>query len=247
MRVYLSPTLMDTYRKCPRCAYDQMVMRLKQPRGAFPTLPNGLDNVVKSYLDQHRGGLPPELSYLDGRVIHPDQTLVNTYRQWNGLKTIKNISVAAPTDRMPERKITHTLIVNGGIDDLLYIPGEDMIELIDIKSKATEPDDDYGDRYYQFTMDTYAWMLKEQGFQVSTTAWLFYWWPHEVKEFGDITFKTKLLKMTVNADNAEARLQEIAEALPAIGMEGMAKRPAPGAECEYCTFVNAREELQSAG
>jgi len=241
MKVFLSPTLMDTARQCPRCAYDQMVMKLKRPRGPYPTLPNGMDEILKQYADRFRGTLPPELSHLEGRRFVEDQTLINTYRQWNGLRCTHDVLVDRPTKNLPSRKISHSLIVTGGIDDLLY-DDCDQVEILDFKTKKDEPAADYGEKYYQHTLDTYAYMLQQQGMKVSKTARLWYWWPKGVDENGKMEFGNKILTMTVNPEATIERLNTIANMLPAVSMEAMQYRPKPSVDCEFCTYIQTQKD-----
>jgi hypothetical protein len=35
---------------------------VQRPRGIFPSLPGGMDIVIKKYFNKYRGSLPPELS-----------------------------------------------------------------------------------------------------------------------------------------------------------------------------------------
>jgi hypothetical protein len=118
MKAFLSPTLLDTFRQCPRCAWDQYSpLRTKRPRGPYPTLPNGMDEILKRYTDQFRGSLPIELAHLEGRRLVEDQSLINRYREWNGLKCTRSVTLDRPTTNLPNRKVTHELILTGGIDD----------------------------------------------------------------------------------------------------------------------------------
>jgi hypothetical protein len=241
MKAFLSPTLLDTFRQCPRCAWDQYSpLRTKRPRGPYPTLPNGMDAVLKQYTDNYRGTLPIELAHLEGRRLVEDQTLINTYRQWNGLKTTRSIVLDRPTERMPNRKVSHELILTGGIDDLLY-NSDDEIEIIDFKTKATEPPEDYGTKYYQYTLDCYAYMLREQGLAVGKKAYLWYWWPVSVGEDGQVKFDNKLLYMDVNPDTTVERLDQIGNSLPTINMEALQYRPKAASDCEYCSYVETQK------
>ena len=59
--ISLSPSKLGVLRDCAKCFYDANMMSCPQPRGIFPSLPGGVDRVMKMYLDQYRGGLPPSL------------------------------------------------------------------------------------------------------------------------------------------------------------------------------------------
>jgi RecB family exonuclease len=205
-----------------------------------------MDEILKRYTDQFRGSLPIELAHLEGRRLVEDQSLINRYREWNGLKCTRSVTLDRPTTNLPNRKVTHELILTGGIDDLLY-NSDDEIEIIDFKTKKGEPAADYGDKYYQYTLDCYAFMLREQGLQVSSKAYLWYWWPESVNEDATIKFGQKLLYMTVNPDTTVERLDQIAKSLPTINMESMKYRPKSAPDCEYCTYVENQKNNEEEG
>lgn len=242
MRAFLSPTMIDMYRQCRRCAYDQYAMQLKRPRGIYPTLPNGIDAVLKKYTDGFRGSLPPQLSHLEGHIVHPEQSLLNTLREWNGLKVVYEVMVDRPTQGNPKRRVNHTLIVNGGIDELLLNSTGEVV-LCDFKTKDKEPPDDYADKYYKDTMDTYTWMLKQNGFKVADYGYLFYWWPKSVQADGSIQFACKTLHMQLSADNTEKKLDEIGNSMPTISMEALQYRPKADSGCQYCEYIEKHEVI----
>jgi len=59
----LSPSTLNLFIDCPRCFWLHINKRIHRPRGIFPSLPSGMDNVIKTYFDKYRkkGELPPEL------------------------------------------------------------------------------------------------------------------------------------------------------------------------------------------
>src|SRR3989344_3937655 len=64
--IRLSPsTGLNLFRDCPRCFWLHYNKNVHRPRGIFPSLPGGMDLVLKDYFDQFRGSLPPEL---EGKV-----------------------------------------------------------------------------------------------------------------------------------------------------------------------------------
>ena len=247
MKVFLSPTKMDMYRQCPACFYNLVMLEVKQPRGPYPTLPNGIDQCLKDYMDKYRGTLPPELAHLAGYRLMDDQSLVNTFRQWNGLKCVLNVQVDRGTTAFPNSKVNHTFIFNSGIDDLLWNP-EDLVTVLDCKSKKDEPPEDYGQRYYQNNMDCYAFILKENGYKVSEEAFLWYHWPEKVDDDGKWVFGNKTLTMKVNPDRMKAEIVKIANLLPGIGREKgeYAKNFPANPECAYCGFVEERKVNDTA-
>lgn len=238
MNVYVSPTLMGSVKKCPRCLYDPLALKSKAPRGISATLPNGMDLVIKEYFDSYRGSLPPEMESLKPLVLHPDQKLIDGMRQWNGLKATHTVEI-----EKKGRTITHQLTMQGGIDDLLLDPLKEEIVIPDIKTKATPPPSEYGKQYYQETMEAYAWLLRKLGYKVRREAYLIYWHPISVKPLAQFQFGTTLLKMELEPDNTEKLLDYIGGVLPTSHAQALIKRPQPSPDCEMCTFVTDRFEI----
>src|SRR5579864_2323476 len=89
MSIILSPSSLSDFAKCHRCWWLDKVHDLKWPRGAFPSLPGGIDRVLKVWYDSFRGedgdDLPPELSAygsLDNFVLFRDQVQLKRWRFW---------------------------------------------------------------------------------------------------------------------------------------------------------------------
>jgi len=246
MKLWLSPTKLKLFEECQRCGYDDVLLKLKRPRSPFPSLPNGLDRDVKHYLDRFRGTLPPELSHLDGHRMMDEQSTINTYREWNGLKCIYNKTVEVPS-HVGNRKITHTLLLNGGLDDALYNDTNQVV-VLDVKTKDKEPDDDYGMLYYQPQMNSYGFMLKENGFDVADYGYLWYWWPTGIGEDGKLTFAQKLLTMPVDLTAIPAQLDAIATNLPPVSMEALKYRKLfPSAvDCGHCSYIQEKTDNENA-
>lgn len=248
MKVWLSPTRLGLIKECERCGYDEMMLKLKRPRSPFPSLPNGIDRIVKEYMDKFRGTLPPELAHLEGHRFMDEQSTINDYREWNGgLKCVRNVTVDRPTKLLPERKVTHTLVVSGAIDDALYNDTNQVVPL-DVKTKDKEPDENYGEKWYTTQINSYGYMFKENGYEVADYGYLWYFWPLDVKAGGMIQFGQKLLKMKIDLQDIPNRLDKIAQGLPTVSMEALRYRKlwkaAP--ECPACTYLEEKEANAAA-
>jgi hypothetical protein len=194
-------------------------------------------------MDAHRGTLPPELAHLEGHRLMDEQSTINDYREWNGgLKCVRTVTVDRPTKLLPERKVVHTLIYGGAIDDALYNDTNQVVPL-DIKTKDKEPDEDYGYKFYTTQLNSYGYLFKENGYEVADYGYLWYFWPLDVKAGGVIQFGQKLLKMNIDLEDIPKRLDKIAQGLPTVSMEALQYRklwkPAP--ECPNCSWLEAQE------
>ena len=62
----LSPSSLNLFLECPRCFWLYKVKGVGRPDGIFPSLPNGMDKILKEHFDRfmEKGELPPELKQL---------------------------------------------------------------------------------------------------------------------------------------------------------------------------------------
>src|SRR3990172_537291 len=57
----LSASTLKLFQECPRCFWLHINKKIERPRGPFPSLPSGIDRVLKAYFEAYRksGTLPP--------------------------------------------------------------------------------------------------------------------------------------------------------------------------------------------
>src|SRR5271157_5281017 len=65
-----SPSSLSLLSECPKCFWLAFRKGIHQPSGIFPSLPSGMDKILKAHFDAFRdkGELPPELASLKGTV-----------------------------------------------------------------------------------------------------------------------------------------------------------------------------------
>ena len=63
MSYKLSPSSLCLMEDCPRCFWLQFNKNIRRPNGIFPSLPSGMDRVLKAHFDSFRdkNELPSEL------------------------------------------------------------------------------------------------------------------------------------------------------------------------------------------
>src|SRR5512137_2040653 len=95
-QVTLSPSALSLFKDCSRCFWLEKVRGIKRPRGIFPSLPSGMDRVIKLYFDTFRvkGTLPPELAarkeFKDLR-LYENHAQLERWRNWRtGLEYIED-------------------------------------------------------------------------------------------------------------------------------------------------------------
>ena len=212
----LSPSTLNIYTDCPRCFWLQFNRKIKRPSGIFPSLPSGMDAVLKRHFDtfMERGELPPVLSGVKGQLFS-DKELLKTWR--NNLKGI------SWTDEEGN-------IIHGAIDNLLEHQGKFII--LDYKTRGYPLKEDTKD-HYQDQVDIYNFLFRKNGYATEDYAYLLFYHPVNVNEKGDVIFHTDLVKMHVNVKSAEQLIQQAIQLL---------KGPEPEkGDCEYCNY---RKEMQ---
>lgn len=220
-----------------------MFLKQKRPRGAYPTLPGAIDEVMKAHCDEARktGLVPPQLkSFIGSHVLLEDQKAIDRMRFWKeGLTT-----TVERTIDYDGKAITHSYFIQGSIDDLLFDPDTDTFAIPDFKTRRSDPEPGYSEKYYQTSMDCYAFLLQEMGLEPNGQAFLWYMWPIEVHEpfpEKEIHFKfgSSVQVLHVDADKIGKMLDEIAEITPKddiLEKNWKPKRPSPNPDCEYCNY-----------
>lgn len=225
MRKYaLSPSTLNIFIDCPRCFWLHINRNIKRPRGIFPSLPGGMDLVIKSYYDRFRlrNELPPELiGRVEGTLFQDIKTL-NKWRSWKDTNLIYE-------------DVSLNTTLSGALDDCLvdnnyYIP-------LDYKTRGSAVQED-SSKYYQLQLDSYCLMLESIGCKTKNLAYLVYYWPNEVKERGNVNFNIQTVKLTTNINSAKKVLRDAV-----LLLNG--DIPKASANCEYCKLVMIRKNESS--
>jgi hypothetical protein len=188
---------------------------VKRPEGIFPSLPSGMDLILKSHFDSFRdkGKMPPELSALNGDVkLFGDVELLNVWR--NNRKGIEWVD-------------KDNNIFKGAVDNILQ-KGKKLI-VLDYKTRGFPLKEDTH-MHYQDQLDIYNFLLRKNGYDTDDYAYLLFYHPSKVNENGDVVFHTDLIKMPVSIKNAERIFKEALEVL-----EG--DMPPASDGCSYCGWV----------
>lgn len=138
-------------------------MGVHRPSGPFPSLPGGMDGLIKKYFDRYRllGQLPPELQ---GRVgsaeLFPDVEALNKWRNWRTGLVYQDEENGS--------------VLSGALDDLMvdggrYIPTDYKTRGYDVKAG--------GESFYQNQLNLYALLLQANNLPPADYAWLVYWIP----------------------------------------------------------------------
>ena len=222
--IRLSPTTgLNLYNDCQRCFWLQYRENITRPRGIFPSLPGGMDGVIKKYFDRFRGGLPPEL---DGKVegtLIADQALLNRWRNW---KT-----------GLDYRDSARNAVLFGALDDCLVNASAQHVPL-DYKTRGSAPRPGDSERYYQTQLDTYALLLASNGYPAADYGYLVYYYPESAGEHGSVKFSVQPVRLLVD----RTRVQQLFESAVDL-LAGPA--PAMSRNCAYCSWFAKRSSVHT--
>jgi hypothetical protein len=237
--IKLSPSKLNILNKCERCFWNEVVAGISRPRGAFPSLPGGIDRVLKVHYDNHRGKLPPEIQGKIPGKLYSDMNKLKAMRFWK-------------TGLIYHDKKTGARL-SGALDDLIVEGG--LYSPLDYKTKGKEPETD-GAEYYQTQLDCYACMLEANDMPVSGKAYLAYYWPVEIcQDQGDleegsvreILVKGRAIHFGVSVFPLEAKKERAIELVHKAVEIINGKRPAASTGCEYCGYVAANMPKKEEG
>ncbi|MCX6750872.1 MAG: PD-(D/E)XK nuclease family protein, partial [Candidatus Pacearchaeota archaeon] len=146
----LSPSSLSLMHECPRCFWLDKHDVWKRPASIFPSLPSGMDGILKTHFDKFRdrGLLPPELRESECKnecKLFDDSEKLKIWR--NNLKGI------SWTDKNGN-------ILHGAVDNLLQ-KGEKLI-VLDYKTRGYPVKEDTAE-HYQNQLDIYNFLLRKNG------------------------------------------------------------------------------------
>jgi CRISPR/Cas system-associated exonuclease Cas4 (RecB family) len=220
--VRLSPSSIGLFKECPRCFWLQIKNKQRRPQGPFPSLPGGMDGVIKKYFDKYRGSLPPELEGKVAGVLIDDLPTLNTWRNWRTGLTYTD------TER--------NAVLSGALDDCLRV-GEKYAPL-DYKTRGYPPKGD-GELFYQHQLDAYSFLLAQNGYPIEQFAYLVYYYPQEVSEDGMVRFNVEPKQVAIDIDRARELFERATDFLR--GEEPPAHTYKN--QCAFCAWQEGLEEF----
>lgn len=217
-RIKLSPTSgLNLFLECPRCFWLRYNEKIHRPDIVFPSLPGGMDRIIKEYFDRYRklGKMPPELEGKVKGALFSDQELLDRWRNWRqGLNF---------DDPVLEATLT------GALDDCILDDG--FLIPLDYKTRGTAPKERDSEEYYQTQLDTYVFLLQKNGFPVREFAYLVYYFPERFFDGNLVKFSTEVVKLETDSQRAYRIFSEAIACL---------RGPIPKAhtDCSYCAWFS---------
>jgi hypothetical protein len=210
--------------ECPRCFWLAQHKVWNRPDSIFPSLPSGMDNILKKHFDKFRdkGTLPPEICNngdCKNMKLFDDKELLDEWRN-----NFKGISW-----KDKEENILH-----GAVDNLL-VKGKKII-VLDYKTRGFPLKEDTAE-HYRNQLDIYNFLLRKNGYETEDFAFLLFYIPKEVTQTGEVIFDTKLIKMKIDTTNAEKIWKKALKLL-----NGPCPRDTNKEEkCEWCRLIKSED------
>ncbi|MEK6862921.1 MAG: PD-(D/E)XK nuclease family protein [Nanoarchaeota archaeon] len=214
MTLKLSPSSMKLVEECPKCFWLQVVKKISRPSGAFPSLPSGVDKMLKEHFDRFRDNnkLPPEIKELKDVKLFDNNELLKKWR--NNLKGIEYYDKE------------NDVLLHGAVDNLLT--KDNKLIVLDYKTRGFALKEDTA-HYYQDQLDIYNFLLRKNGYETEDYSYLLFYLPEMVMESGEFKFKTELIKMKVNVEHAELLFKKAVEIVKG-------DCPDKGKDCVFCNW-----------
>jgi hypothetical protein len=230
----ISRSKVELYKQCPRCFWLDVRLKITRPSSPPFNINKTIDELFKKEFDVHRvaGTAHPimKANKLVGVVPFQHKDLDTWRYNFKGV-----VALHKPTN----------LHVFGAIDDV-WVNTDGELLVVDYKATSKDRDvsiDSDWQISYKRQVEVYQWLLRQNGFQVSNTAYFVYTNARlDVDGFGDtLQFKTKLIPYAGNDEWVEPTLTEMKvcmdDAIPPVGDSIM------GGVCEYCDYARKRTEL----
>ena len=222
--------------QCQRCFWLDARLKITRPSGPPFNINKAIDELFKKEFDVHRVAgtqhpLQTKFKIAAKPFLHED---IDQWREnFVGVFTLHQ-----PTN----------LHVFGAVDDV-WINDDGELMVVDYKATAkAKPVTELGpvgswQDSYRRQMETYQWLLRQNGHKVSDTGYFVYATADSGKDaFADtVEFVTHVFPHTGTTDWVEKTLLAMKECLdgdmPPVGQSAM------GGECDFCAYARARTEL----
>jgi hypothetical protein len=188
----LSPSSLSLMKECPRCFWLTQHKVWKRPAGIFPSLPSGMDGILKKHFESFakQGILPPELCKGD------ECARLKLFDDFKKLEKWQNNRIGI------QFKDKDGNLLRGAVDYLLVQTLNEKLIVIDYKTRGFPLKEDTA-AHYQDQLDIYNFLLRKNGYKTEDFAFLLFYIPKEILPTGEVIFDTELKRMNIDVGNAE--------------------------------------------
>jgi len=228
----LSRSGIDLIRECPRCFYLDKRLRIGRPKGFPFNINSAVDTLLKREFDYYRECREPHPLMAECGVdavpfLHPE---LSKWRQnFTGVRYLHKQT---------------GILVHGAVDDLWQTPSGELI-VVDYKATAKKAevhslDEDWHGGYKR-QLEVYQWLLRRNGFRVSSRAYWVYANGDASAERFDRVVRFRMTIIPYDGDDSwvEAQVILAKECLDS------GSPPPPSPSCKWCQFVRDGSALVS--
>jgi CRISPR/Cas system-associated exonuclease Cas4 (RecB family) len=229
----VSRSKIELFMQCPRCFWLDVRLKIKRPDGPPFNINKAIDELFKKEFDTYRAkGEPHPImqEYQVDAVPFAHEKLDDWRETFVGVQYLHEAT---------------NLLVFGGIDDLWVAPDGTAI-VVDYKATAKDRDvsiDADWQMSYKRQVEVYQWLLRQNGLQVSNTAYFVYTNGRlDLDGFNNrVEFRTKLIPYEGSDAWIEPTIVKMKECMdgdmPPVGKAAM------GGVCDFCDYARQRTEL----
>lgn len=229
----LSRSKIELFTQCPRCFWLDVRLKIKRPSGPPFQINKAIDELLKKEFDvfRHKQEPHPWMSDNQIKAIPMQHDDLDKWRHnFTGVTTLHE-----PTN----------LHIFGAIDDI-WVDENGQAIVVDYKATAKAGEvslDADWQISYKRQMEVYQWLLRQNGFDVSDTAYFVYTNGRLDLEgfFDKVEFRTKIIPYNGDDSWVEPTIIKMKECMegdmPAVGTAAM------GGECDFCVYAKKRTEL----
>jgi hypothetical protein len=213
--ITLSPTSLSLYLDCPRCFWLEKVRKIRRPGGPFPSLPAGMDLVLKGHFDRHRKNktTPRVLEGFPGRLYPDIEKLAGWRNNFRGLQY------------SPAPDVT----LRGALDDL-WVTSRGLYAPLDFKTRGYPRKEDTHE-HYRLQMNCYALLLEKNQMKSAGFAILLFYHPLSVNREHHVEFRAEPIRIPTSPKEAEKVLRKAVSCL-------RGKEPKQSKECGFCNWAS---------
>ena len=219
-----SSSTLHLLEKCPRCFWLHFRKKIRRPPGMFPSLPSGMDKILKIYFDECRK-----------KKIMPEQLI----------DIQKTISLFQDIDKVIQwRKMRSGLVwednegnkLSGAVDDMLI--RKNKLIVLDFKTGGYPPKETLAERY-KLQLNLYNFLLGKEGFKTENFSYILFFYPSHVAKKNNVSFNTELIKIPLDK---EQPLNLFKKAITILSKE----MPDPDKACGFCFWVYECAQAQDS-
>lgn len=227
----LSRSKLELFLNCPRCFYLDRRLGVGQPPGPPFTLNSAVDTLLKKEFDIHRTQNSPHplMSQYGVDAVPFRHEMINEWREnFKGVQFLHHQS---------------NFVITGAVDDVWQNKSGELI-VVDYKATSVNGEITLDSEYrqaYKRQMEIYQWLLRQNGFKVSSRGYFVYANGDKDKRAfdGKLEFSVVLLSYDGNDSWVEKTILDARKCL-----EGAIPEPNPA--CEFCAYRKAAEAYEHA-